>query len=129
MILFLLQAYLASGSETEEGSGGEGEVVSEDKTIEKFRSLLSELEATESSVNKTDVDLEITWEPGKLAPLEETIDRRTGEGGEALTPWEEYVQKRSEKRKLKRNKNKESNEGMSQGESVFTELRGELTNR
>ena len=120
---------MASASESEESSGGENESRSEEKTIAKFRSLLSELEPTDSSRKQNDVDLEITWEPGKLAPLEETISRRTGPDT-ALTPWQEYIQKRAEKRKIKRSRNKERvesvrEEGTPYIESIFTELGGE----
>ena len=85
------------------------------------------MESTESSKKQNDVDLEIIWEPGKLAPLEETINRRTGPGDTSLTPWEEYVQKRNEKRKQKRNKKREKidiegEEKITEIESQFTEL-------
>ncbi|KAI6656486.1 ESF1-like [Oopsacas minuta] len=126
------QAYLASGSESDESSGGEENgVISEDKTLAKFKSILTELdtiECKESSKKDDDIDLEITWEPGKLAPLEEAISKKTGED-ETLTQWEEYLQKRKEKKKIKRNINREKNvnsdeEDQTKIESVFTELGG-----
>lgn len=88
------------------------------------------MDSTESSKKQDDVDLEITWEPGKLAPLEETISRRTGEQGEdRLTQWEEYLEKRKEKKKLKKNSNKEKrtnleDEDETKYDSMFTELGG-----
>ena len=92
--------------------------------------MLTELDSTESSKKQDEVDLEITWEPGKLAPLEEAISRRTGEQGEeSLTQWEEYLEKRKEKKKLKRNANKEKkvsfeDDNQTKHEGVFTELGG-----
>ena len=87
------------------------------------------MESREASEKKEEIDLEITWEPGKLAPLEEAINRKTGKGEFDLTPWEEYVKKRKEKKKLKRNKDKTQEGSSEEGEeakyeSAFTELGG-----
>ncbi|KAK3600603.1 hypothetical protein CHS0354_001132 [Potamilus streckersoni] len=106
------QAYLASssddedqydykqilGEDDEENEGEEGE----EKMIQKYKSLVNEIqEREEKKASKHgDAELEITWEPGLKSTTEDIIKNK--QQTKDTTPWLEYLHKNKEKKKKKR---------------------------
>ncbi|KAL3872948.1 hypothetical protein ACJMK2_036117 [Sinanodonta woodiana] len=120
------QAYLASSSDDEdpsdykqllveddeESEGDEGE----EKMIQKYKSLVNEIqEREEKKASKHgDAELEITWEPGLKSTTEDIIRKK--QQTKDATPWQEYLHKSKEKKKAKRGgKLTETNKLKSQG--------------
>ncbi|XP_029009823.1 ESF1 homolog [Betta splendens] len=107
-------AYLASSSEEEEedatedkatGGAVEQEVKKRsEEQISKYRELLKGIQDKDKRLQE-DKDMEVTWVPG-LKEATEQLVRKKLEGKDKLTPWEGYLQKKKEKKKLKKNQRK-----------------------
>ncbi|KAJ7341634.1 hypothetical protein JRQ81_005969 [Phrynocephalus forsythii] len=113
------QAYLASSSEEEEeeeeeekqqGSGVKhGAAIEKPKLhpkddeeqIAKYREILQSIQEKEKKHQETDMEMEIKWVPGLKESAEEMV-RNKLEGKDKLTPWEQFLEKKKEKRKLKK---------------------------
>ncbi|XP_006865682.1 PREDICTED: ESF1 homolog [Chrysochloris asiatica] len=111
------QAYLASSSEDEEKikeeQQGDDEVsVEEDEKtkksqkddeeqIAKYRQLLQVIQDKEKKGKENDMEMEIKWVPGLKESAEEMV-RNKLEGREKLTPWEQFLEKKKEKKRLKK---------------------------
>ncbi|XP_041068119.1 ESF1 homolog [Carcharodon carcharias] len=121
------KAYLASSSEEDEEADVEEEKEQEqdsdlksvaeskmtskakkdtEEQISKYRELLKNIQGKEER-NK-DMEMEITWIPG-LKETTEAIVKKKLERGNVLTPWEQYLEKRKDKKQQKR-KQKNNNE-------------------
>ncbi|PFX30591.1 ESF1-like [Stylophora pistillata] len=99
-------AYLASSSDEDEPEGNENGNYDlsddEDKKIEKYKGLLKEIEDKECKSDR-DQELEITWEPGLQETTQELVTSKLKEKERPqMTPWERYLQNKTEKRKEKR---------------------------
>ncbi|XP_051982174.1 ESF1 homolog [Xyrauchen texanus] len=117
------KAYLASSSseEEEEEPEKETEVIKpveflpEEKKmskrkkdsdqIEKYRELLRSIQDKDKQKDDN-MDMEVTWVPGLKETTEKLVKKRM-EGKDKLTPWEEYLQKKKEKKNEKRKGKKE----------------------
>lgn len=112
------QAYLASSSEDEEvieeDLQGNDEVGGEDdgktkknqkddeEQIAKYRQLLQVIQEKEKKRKENDMEMEIKWVPGLKESAEEMVKNRL-EGKDKLTPWEQFLEKKKEKKRLKKN--------------------------
>ncbi|MFT7806182.1 ESF1 homolog isoform X2 [Arapaima gigas] len=113
------QAYLASSSEDdeeepdaedhdEEGlhTGGEKTkklLKSDAEQIAKYRELLKSINDKEQKAEDKAMEMEVTWVPGLKEATEQLVKKKL-EGKAQLTPWEEFLQKKKEKKKQKRAK-------------------------
>lgn len=114
-----LNVYLASSSSESEEEATQGEGTDEKETkkksmeaqIQKYRDLLKSLEDGEKKPddNDDDVEMEVTWNPGLSKQVEDLVKKKQ-EHPEGKTPFQEYLEKRKEKRKLKRSLNKKGAE-------------------
>ncbi|XP_008563014.1 PREDICTED: ESF1 homolog [Galeopterus variegatus] len=111
------QAYLASSSEDEEEieeelQGGDGVSVEEDgktkksqkddeEQIAKYRQLLEVIQEKEKKGKENDMEMEIKWVPGLKESAEEMVKNKL-EGKDKLTPWEQFLEKKKEKKRLKK---------------------------
>ncbi|XP_077172263.1 ESF1 homolog isoform X2 [Paroedura picta] len=111
------QAYLASSSEEEEEEQEEGVRPSvdldghkcphkdEEEQIAKYRELLQTIQEKEKKHQETDMEMEIKWVPGLKETAEEMV-RNKMEGKDQLTPWEQFLEKKKEKRKTRKKEQK-----------------------
>ncbi|XP_047394570.1 ESF1 homolog isoform X1 [Sciurus carolinensis] len=110
------QAYLASSSEDEdeieeEIEGNDGISVEDGKTkksqkddeeqIAKYRQLLQVIQEKEKKGKENDMEMEIKWVPGLKESAEEMVKNKL-EGKDKLTPWEQFLEKKKEKKRLKK---------------------------
>lgn len=111
------QAYLASSSEDEEEIEEEqkdnvGVNVEEDgktkksqkddeEQIAKYRQLLQVIQEKEKKGKENDMEMEIKWVPGLKESAEEMVKNKL-EGKDKLTPWEQFLEKKKEKKRLKK---------------------------
>ncbi|XP_051039237.1 ESF1 homolog isoform X1 [Phodopus roborovskii] len=110
------QAYLASSSEDEEEEeeapqGEDGVSVEDGKTkkiqkddedqIAKYRQLLQVIKEKEKKGKENDMEMEIKWVPGLKESAEEMVKNKL-EGKDKLTPWEQFLEKKKEKKRLKK---------------------------
>ncbi|KAG3262822.1 hypothetical protein H1C71_017809 [Ictidomys tridecemlineatus] len=111
------QAYLASSSEDEdeleeEIQGDDGVNVEDGKTqkktqkddeeqIAKYRQLLQVIQEKEKKGKENDMEMEIKWVPGLKESAEEMVKNKL-EGKDKLTPWEQFLEKKKEKKRLKK---------------------------
>ncbi|XP_033041466.1 ESF1 homolog isoform X1 [Trachypithecus francoisi] len=111
------QAYLASSSEDEEEieeelQGDDRVDVEEDgktkksqkddeEQIAKYRQLLQVIQEKEKKGKENDMEMEIKWVPGLKESAEEMVKNKL-EGKDKLTPWEQFLEKKKEKKRLKR---------------------------
>ncbi|XP_058589012.1 ESF1 homolog [Neofelis nebulosa] len=111
------QAYLASSSEDEEEI--EEELQGDDKVnmeedgktkksqkddeeqIAKYKQLLQVIQEKEKKGKENDMEMEIKWVPGLKESAEEMV-RNKLEGKDKLTPWEQFLEKKKEKKRLKK---------------------------
>lgn len=111
------QAYLASSSEDEveleEELQDDNEVNVEDsgkakknqkddeEQIAKYRQLLQVIQEKEKKGKENDMEMEIKWVPGLKESAEEMVKNKL-EGKDKLTPWEQFLEKKKEKKRLKK---------------------------
>ncbi|XP_027477533.1 ESF1 homolog [Zalophus californianus] len=111
------QAYLASSSEDEEEieeelQGDDKVSVEEDgktkknqkddeEQIAKYRQLLQVIQEKEKKGKENDMEMEIKWVPGLKESAEEMVKNKL-EGKDKLTPWEQFLEKKKEKKRLKK---------------------------
>ncbi|KAG7316043.1 hypothetical protein KOW79_020909 [Hemibagrus wyckioides] len=117
------QAYLASSSEeedddheveaeevkpvnlvTEKKGGKKGK--KEEEQIVKYRELLQNIQDKERKEKDKDMEMEITWVPGLKESAEKLVKKKM-EGKDQMTPWEEFLEKKKDKKKEKRKGKKE----------------------
>lgn len=68
------------------------------KKVEKYKELLQDL-GNNNDKETNPVELEITWEPGLQKAAKDLV--KTKQKAEQLTPWEQYLNKRKDKKKKK----------------------------
>ncbi|KAM4680893.1 ESF1 homolog isoform 1-T1 [Amazona ochrocephala] len=108
------QAYLASSSEEEEEEQQDGDVAcdmeddkprksqkDDEEQIAKYRQLLQSIQEKEKKQEEKDIGMEVKWVPGLKESAEEMVKNRL-EGKNNLTPWEKFLEKKKEKRILKK---------------------------
>ncbi|XP_062303974.1 ESF1 homolog isoform X1 [Osmerus eperlanus] len=131
-------AYLASSSEEEDEEEGEGliEMKVQEKElpkaeeqeafveevrekpakgkkksaeqIGKYREMLKNIQDKNKKHQNKDMEMEITWVPGLKETTEQLVKKKL-EGKDNMTPWEEFLEKKRDKKKLK-TKNKQAAE-------------------
>uniref|UniRef100_A0A8C2ZC46 ESF1, nucleolar pre-rRNA processing protein, homolog (S. cerevisiae) n=1 Tax=Cyclopterus lumpus TaxID=8103 RepID=A0A8C2ZC46_CYCLU len=119
-------AYLASSSEEEEEEEEEAGFArvcknpqkkkkeekkkKSEEQISKYRELLKGIRGKEKKLHEdNDMEMEITWVPGLKETTEQLVKKKL-EGGDKLTPWEEFLQKKKDRKKQKKSQKKEANE-------------------
>ncbi|XP_054013841.1 ESF1 homolog [Hylaeus anthracinus] len=111
-----LQGYLATDSSSDESEEKEIEKESQQNKsdseaetnadpIEKYKALLKEIEEQEEEKQKKDVGLEFTWGIGTKEKAEKLVKERMKKDAN-LTPFEQYLEKRKEKKKANREERK-----------------------
>ncbi|XP_029994626.1 ESF1 homolog [Sphaeramia orbicularis] len=81
-----------------------------EKQISKYRELLKGIQDKEKKLKEDkDMEMEITWVPG-LKETTETLVKKKLEGREKMTPWEEFLQKKKDRRKQKKDRRKQADE-------------------
>ncbi|KAM6365602.1 LOW QUALITY PROTEIN: ESF1 homolog [Alca torda] len=122
------QAYLASSSEEEEEEQQGGDVAYEmeddkprksqkddEEQIAKYRELLQSIQEKEKKQEEKDIEMEIKWVPGLKETAEEMVKSRL-EGKDNLTPWQKYLEKKKEKRMLKKKRKATAERELSEDE-------------
>ncbi|XP_048791441.1 ESF1 homolog [Lagopus muta] len=122
------QAYLASSSEEEEeeqqGEGVAHEMEDDkprksqkddEEQIAKYREILQSIQEKEKKQEEKDIEMEIKWVPGLKETAEEMVKNRL-EGKDNLTPWQKYLEKKKEKRNLKKKRKATAEREMSEDE-------------
>ncbi|KAM6086737.1 ESF1 homolog isoform 1-T3 [Theristicus caerulescens] len=122
------QAYLASSSEEEEEEQQGGDVAPEteddkprksqkddEEQIAKYRELLQSIQEKEKKQEEKDIGMEIKWVPGLKETAEEMVKNRL-EGKDKLTPWQKYLEKKKEKRILKKKRKATAEKELSEDE-------------
>ncbi|XP_015478636.1 ESF1 homolog [Parus major] len=122
------QAYLASSSEEEEEQQQDGDVANEmeddkprksqkddEEQIAKYRELLQSIQEKEKKQEEKDIGMEIKWVPGLKETAEEMVKNRL-EGKDNLTPWQKYLEKKKEKRMLKKKRKADAEKEESEDE-------------
>ncbi|XP_068633745.1 ESF1 homolog [Battus philenor] len=109
-----LKEYLASSSEDENASDEEHdsqEASDNEDPIQKYKMLLQDIEKKEEKKQNKDLEMEITWGLGIKNKAEELVQKKLGEDTKTLTPFEQFLQKRKEKKKQRKlqSKHKEDN--------------------
>ncbi|XP_019371791.1 PREDICTED: ESF1 homolog [Gavialis gangeticus] len=105
------QAYLASSSEEEQEGHDVAHQTEDDKLkrsqkddeeqIARYRELLQSIQEKEKKWEENDMEMEIKWVPGLKETAEEMVKKKL-EGKDKLTPWEQFLEKKREKRKVKK---------------------------
>ncbi|XP_053317324.1 ESF1 homolog isoform X2 [Spea bombifrons] len=112
------QAYLASSSEEEEDeeecapdteapAGNEDtkskkSIKDDEEQIARYRELLKGIQEKDKK-RDNEMEMEVKWVPGLKENAEKMIKDKL-EGKDKLTPWERYLQKQKDKRKMKKRK-------------------------
>ncbi|XP_012266002.2 ESF1 homolog [Athalia rosae] len=102
-----IQAYLASGSSNEEDESesnaehGDSESGDDQDPIGKYKSLLRGIEEQQEEKKKKGIEMEITWGLGSKLKSEKLVADKL-KNDEALTPFEQYLEKRRAKKKAKK---------------------------
>ncbi|XP_037752038.1 ESF1 homolog isoform X3 [Chelonia mydas] len=140
------QAYLASSSEEEEEQQAErlpakkqllmiidtqvqgGDVAHEteddkpkksqkddEEQIARYRELLQSIQEKEKKREENDMEMEIKWVPGLKETAEEMVKSKL-EGKDKLTPWEQFLENKKEKRKLKKKRKATAKEELNEDE-------------
>uniref|UniRef100_A0A674DZX1 ESF1, nucleolar pre-rRNA processing protein, homolog (S. cerevisiae) n=1 Tax=Salmo trutta TaxID=8032 RepID=A0A674DZX1_SALTR len=100
-------AYLASSSEDDEDGVEKEEELPEGKKkttleqIEKYREMLKSIQEKDKKEEEDKgMEMEITWVPGLKETTEQLVKKKI-EGKDKLTPWEEFIEKKKDKKKQK----------------------------
>ncbi|XP_035177237.1 ESF1 homolog isoform X2 [Oxyura jamaicensis] len=122
------QAYLASSSEEEEEQQQGDDVAHEmeddkprksqkddEEQIAKYRELLQSIQEKEKKQEEKDIEMEVKWVPGLKENAEEMVKNRL-EGKDNLTPWQKYLEKKKEKRNLKKKRKATAEKELSEDE-------------
>lgn len=130
-----LQAYLASATSDD---GTDEENIQKDKqnaeeqcdpntpkdSIEKYKSLLKQLDEEEEAKRNKDVELEFTWGIGSKEKAEKLVKESLNKNKD-LTPFEEYLAKRKAKKKAKREEHKKLMESRNSDSEVSASSDGD----
>ncbi|KAG6936599.1 ESF1 nucleolar pre-rRNA processing protein -like protein [Chelydra serpentina] len=123
------QAYLASSSEEEEEEEQQGGDVAheteddkpkksqkdDEEQIARYRELLQSIQEKEKKREENDMEMEIKWVPGLKETAEEMVKSKL-EGKDKLTPWEQFLENKKEKRKLKKKRKATTKEELNEDE-------------
>ncbi|XP_059187056.1 ESF1 homolog [Centropristis striata] len=75
--------------------------------ISKYRELLKGIQDKEKKLQEDkDMEMEITWVPGLRETTEQLVQKKL-EGKDTLTPWEEFLEKKKDRKKQKKSQRKE----------------------
>lgn len=85
--------------------------------IDKYKSLLKSIEDQEEEKKRQEVELEFTWGLGVKEKSEKLVKERMSKT-EALTPFEQYMEKRKAKKKAKKEERKKLREQNEDGSAA-----------
>uniref|UniRef100_A0A3P8TZ83 ESF1, nucleolar pre-rRNA processing protein, homolog (S. cerevisiae) n=1 Tax=Amphiprion percula TaxID=161767 RepID=A0A3P8TZ83_AMPPE len=78
-----------------------------EEQISKYRELLKGIQDKEKKLQEDkDMEMEITWVPGLKEATEQLVKKKL-EPKDKLTPWEEFLQKKKERKKQKKSERKQ----------------------
>ncbi|KAF7659028.1 hypothetical protein LDENG_00003630 [Lucifuga dentata] len=78
-----------------------------EEQISKYRELLKGIQAKEKKAQEDkDMEMEITWVPGLKETTEQLVKKKL-EGKDKPTPWEEFLQKKKDRKKQKKAQSKQ----------------------
>ncbi|XP_023117750.2 ESF1 homolog isoform X2 [Amphiprion ocellaris] len=78
-----------------------------EEQISKYRELLKGIQDKEKKLQEDkDMEMEITWVPGLKEATEQLVKKKL-EAKDKLTPWEEFLQKKKERKKQKKSERKQ----------------------
>uniref|UniRef100_A0A7M4F292 ESF1 nucleolar pre-rRNA processing protein homolog n=1 Tax=Crocodylus porosus TaxID=8502 RepID=A0A7M4F292_CROPO len=113
------QAYLASSSEEEQEDHDVAHQTEDvklkrsqkddEEQIARYRELLQNIQEKEKKWEENDMEMEIKWVPGLKETAEEMVKKKL-EGKDKLTPWEQFLEKKREKRKVKKKRKADAEE-------------------
>ncbi|GLV37118.1 uncharacterized protein CBL_02052 [Carabus blaptoides fortunei] len=109
-----LQAYLASssGEENEDDQIQASDDENDNKNpIDKYRSLLQDIQKSEQEKENKGVEMEITWGVNMKEKSEKLVKKKLAES-EEKTPFQQYLDKKKEKIKTKREERKKKLKGV-----------------
>uniref|UniRef100_A0A8C8LVH3 ESF1 RRM domain-containing protein n=1 Tax=Oncorhynchus tshawytscha TaxID=74940 RepID=A0A8C8LVH3_ONCTS len=75
------------------------------KQIEKYREMPKSIQEKDKKKEDKGMEMEITWVPGLKETTEQLVKKKL-EGKDKLTPWEEFIEKKKDKKKQKMTKGK-----------------------
>lgn len=122
-----LQAYLASSSgeeseeEQEKSENSDSQEDVNKNPIDKYRALLNDIEKTEKEKDNKGVEMEITWGINVKEKTEKLVKKKLAEN-EEKTPFEQYLDKRKEKKKAKREERKKKQKESDQSDSEDSDI-------
>lgn len=93
-----LENYLALSSEEEKESEDEHDTEEDGDPIHKYKALLQGIEEEEQKKRNRDVEMEVTWGIDLEKKTEGLVKKKLSEK-EVKTPFQEYLEKRKQKRK------------------------------
>ncbi|XP_035634835.2 ESF1 homolog [Oncorhynchus keta] len=79
------------------------------KQIEKYREMLKSIQEKDQKKEDKGMEMEITWVPGLKETTEQLVKEKL-EGKDKLTPWEEFIEKKKDKKKQKMTKGKQESD-------------------
>ncbi|CDQ89701.1 unnamed protein product [Oncorhynchus mykiss] len=80
------------------------------KQIEKYRKMLKSIQEKDKKKEEDKgMEMEITWVPGLKETTEQLVKKKL-EGKDKLTPWEEFIEKKKDKKKQKMTKGKQESD-------------------
>ncbi|XP_051801530.1 ESF1 homolog [Acanthochromis polyacanthus] len=78
-----------------------------EEQISKYRELLKGIQDKEKKLQEDkDMEMEVTWVPGLKEATEQLVKKKL-EAKDKLTPWEEFLQKKKERKKQKKSERKQ----------------------
>ncbi|GBP47568.1 ESF1 homolog [Eumeta japonica] len=99
-----LDEYLASSTdeESDEKETSDQEEENSEDPIEKYKKLLQDVQEKEEKKKNKDMEMEITWGLGLKEKADELVKKKLKDGDKHLTPFEKIIEKRKEKKRLKK---------------------------
>uniref|UniRef100_A0A8C7TNY5 ESF1, nucleolar pre-rRNA processing protein, homolog (S. cerevisiae) n=1 Tax=Oncorhynchus mykiss TaxID=8022 RepID=A0A8C7TNY5_ONCMY len=80
------------------------------KQIEKYRKMLKSIQEKDKKKEEDKgMEMEITWVPGLKETTQQLVKKKL-EGKDKLTPWEEFIEKKKDKKKQKMTKGKQESD-------------------
>lgn len=90
--------------------GGESDAEAGQSSIDKYRNLLNEIKENEEKKKTRNVEMEFSWNVGAQEKLDTEKAPVAPQSSTALTPFEQLIEKRNQKKKAKQEKFKKKNQ-------------------
>lgn len=107
-----LRRFVAYSSEEEEEGGdddeverevnSDGEEISGKSSIEKYKNLLQEIQQKEEEKKSKNIEFEYSWGIGTQDKVKKLVEEKKKSKDSELTPFEKIIEKKKDKKKLKK---------------------------